>query len=146
MQIEELANGNEAPKRPVSLSVLCILSFISAGMGSISALVTPIFSDVMIELLKSTPNYDETAMNEAIIILKAGWGFYLVTFILALGSLTGAVLMWKLKKIGFHFYALSNLGLLMAPMLMFGMAISWPGIFLTTSFILLYAVNLKFMR
>ena len=100
----------------------------------------------MIDFLKSTPGYDETVMNEAITILQAGWGFYLISFTLGLGSLTGAILMWKLKKIGFHFYALSNIGLLFVPMLMFGMAISWAGIFLTASFILLYATNLKFMK
>ncbi len=146
MGTTEILNENGTPKRPTTLSVLCILTFISSGLGCLSALLTPVFSDVMIEFLKSTPDYDEVVMNEAIIILQAGWGFYLISFTLGLGSLAGAVLMWKLKKTGFHFYALSNLGLLFAPMLMFSMAISWAGILLTTSFILLYAVNLKFMR
>lgn len=146
MQTEELMNENEGPKRPTFLSVLCILTFISSGLGSISALLTPLFSDIMIEFLKKTPDFDETAMSETITVLQAGWGFYLVSFVLALCSLIGAILMWKLKKIGFHFYALSNIALLFAPMLMFGMAISWAGIFLTASFIFLYAVNLKFMR
>lgn len=146
METEKITNENEIPKRPVFLTVLCILSFISAGLGSISALITPLFSDLMIEFLKNAPNYDETLMGETIMVLQAGWGFYLITFTLALGSLTGVFFMWKLKKVGFHFYALSNLGLLFAPMLMFSTAISWAGIFLTASFILLYAVNLKYMR
>lgn len=146
MENENIMNENAAPKRPIILTIVCILSFISAGLGCLSAIITPLFSDIMIDFLKSAPGYYETAMNEAITILQAGWGFYLISFTLGLGSLTGAILMWKLKKMGFHFYALSNIGLLLAPMLMFGMAISWAGIFLTASFILLYATNLKFMK
>lgn len=146
METEEIANENDVLKRPTFLTVLCILSFISGGLGSLSALITPIFSDIMIEFLKNSPNYDETLMEETIMLLRAGWGYYLITFVFAMCSLVGVFFMWKLKKIGFHFYALSNLGLLFAPMLMFDMAISWAGIFLTASFILLYAVNLKFMK
>ncbi|MES2284281.1 MAG: hypothetical protein V4547_01250 [Bacteroidota bacterium] len=146
METEEIINGNEIPKRSQFLTVLCILSFISGGLGSLSALITPMFSDLMIEFLKNSPNYDETLMDETIMLLQAGWGYYLITFVFAMCSLVGVFFMWKLKKIGFHFYALSNLGLLFAPMLMFDMAISWAGIFLTASFILLYAVNLKFMK
>lgn len=146
METEEIANENDVLKRPTFLTVLCILSFISGGLGSLSALITPIFSDIMIEFLKNSPNYDETLMEETIMLLRAGLGYYLITFVFAMCSLVGVFFMWKLKKIGFHFYALSNLGLLFAPMLMFDMAISWAGIFLTASFILLYAVNLKFMK
>lgn len=146
METEEITHENDVPKRPTFLTVLCILSFISGGLGSLSALITPLFSDIMIEFLKNSPNYDETLMEETIMLLQAGWGYYLVTFAFAMCSLVGVFFMWKLKKIGFHFYALSNLGLLFAPMLMFDMAISWAGIFLTASFILLYAVNLKFMK
>ncbi|MES2139049.1 MAG: hypothetical protein V4511_05035 [Bacteroidota bacterium] len=146
METEEIINGNDAPKRPTFLTILCVLSFISGGLGSLSALITPMFSDLMIEFLKNSPNYDETLMEETIMLLQAGWGYYLITFVFAMCSLVGVFFMWKLKKIGFHFYALSNLGLLFAPMLMFDMAISWAGIFLTASFILLYAVNLKIMK
>jgi len=146
MQTQELMNENETPKRPTSLKVLCILTFISAGLSSISALATPLFSDVAIEYLKSLPNLGEAELNETITVLQAGWGYYLIIFVLLLGSLTGAILMWKLKKVGFHVYSLSNIALLFPPLLMFGIAISWAGILLTASFILLYAVNLKYMK
>lgn len=146
METKEITNENEVIKRPTVLTVLCILSFIAGGLGSLSALITPLFSDIMIEFLKNSPNYDETLMDETIMLLQAGWWYYLIIFVFAICSLVGVYLMWTLKKIGFHFYALSNLGLLFAPMFMFDMPISWAGIFLTTSFILLYAVNLKFMR
>ena len=146
MEEINLLNENEIPKRPTFLTVLCILTFISSGLGCLSALITPLFSDLMINFLKSTPNYDETVMGQTISLLQAGWIFYLISFVLALGSLTGALLMWNLKKIGFHFYALSNLGLLFVPMVMLGVTISWEGILLTSSFIALYTLNIKILK
>jgi len=146
MEITNLMNENKTPKRPVFLTILCVLSFISSGLGSLFAIITPLISDIMIDFLKKTPDYDEIMMDETIMILQAGWGFYLITFALSFCSLIGAFLMWQLKKIGFHFYALSNIGLLFAPMLMFNTTISWAGIFLTANFILLYAVNIKHME
>ncbi len=146
MEDQEILNENPAPKRPVFLTVLCILTFISAGLGGLSELLTPLYSDVMIDFLKSNPKYDEAAMGETIAMLHAGWGFYFTVFVLSCGSFTGAFLMWKLKKIGFHFYSLSNLAILFVPMLMMGTAISWAGILLTASFIALYALNLKYMK
>jgi hypothetical protein len=147
MEDVRMINENEPQKRPPFLTALCILTFIASGLGSISALVTPLFSDLVIEFLKSgQPKYDEATMNEAIIQLKAGWGYYSIIFILSVCSLTGAILMWQLKKIGFHFYALSNLLSLFVPFLMLHLEMSLPSIMLTGSFVALYALNLKFMK
>jgi hypothetical protein len=142
---EELSNQNIA-KRPLSLTILCILTFISAGMGIISSLITPLFSDVMIEFLKSNPKVDEKMMDEPIHLLNAGWGYYMLTLLFVLGSLTGAILMWKLKKTGIHFYALSNLALLFVPTLMLSIPLNWMSILLTSGFIALYASHLKLMK
>ena len=141
----ELNDEKKTVKRPVSLTVLCVLTFIFSGMGCFSALFTPVFSDIMIEYLKSFPNYDETQMVETIQLLKAGWGYYLIIFSLTLFSLIGSILMWKLKKIGFHFYALSNAALLFVPTLFLGIIISWFGISMAAGFIFLYSFHLKEM-
>jgi hypothetical protein len=146
--MEELENINEmeAEKRPSFLTVLCVLTFISAGLGVLSSLVTPLFADTFINFLKSNPSYDEATMSDTIKMIQAGWGYYLFTALLAGGSLTGAILMWNLKKIGFHVYALSNLALLFVPTLVLGIAISSFGIFLTVVFIGLYALNFKWLK
>jgi hypothetical protein len=146
--MENIENNTETgtPKRPTFLTVLCILTFISAGMGSMSALFTPPFSDIMVEFVKMNPAFDETMKPELIILLQAGWSYYLMIFVLSICSLTGAILMWNLKKLGFHFYALSNLGLLFVPMFMLGTAISWGSILFTASFIGMYAIHLKEMK
>lgn len=145
MENLEQKNENELVKRPTYLSVLCILTFISTGIGCVTSLLTPPLADMMTEFIKISPAYDETLMAEIIRILHAGWVYYLTTFVLTLLSLIGAILMWNLKKIGFHFYALSNLALLFVPTLILGITISWFGIFFSAGFIGLYAFHLKFM-
>jgi len=145
METLETTNGTEPVKRPIFLTVLCVLTFISSGIGCIFSLFTPVFADAFIEFLSSNPNVDEAQMADTVRVLQAGWGYYAPAFLLALGSLAGAMLMWNLKKIGFHFYAASNLALIFLPTLVLGLPISWFGVVLTAAFITMYAVNLKYM-
>lgn len=134
------------PKRPTFLTVLCILTFISAGTGMLSSLLTPPFSDVLVEMVRIYPGLDESIKADAIKVYQAGWNFHFTTFILSSCSLIGAIMMWNLKKNGFHFYALSNLGLLFVPILLLEMSTSWGSILLTSGFIGMYAVHLKEMK
>lgn len=146
MENVEIMDGNETPKRPMFLSVLCVLTFIASGLSALSNLLVPMFADKFTEFMKSAPNYDEAQMEEAIRVLNSGWGYYSIMVVLAIASLVGAILMWKLKKIGFHIYTLANMAALFVPMLMFSVALSWTGIFFTAIFIVLYAVNLKHLK
>ena len=143
---EEIENIKPEIGRPKFLSVLCILTFIFTGLGCISSLITPLFAPLLREFMVNAPNYDEAAMAESMRVIEAGWGYYLLTLLLNLGSLTGAVLMWKLNKNGFHFYALSNSAMLFLPTLFLGISISWFAIFFTVGFIGMYALHLKFMK
>ncbi len=143
MEETEITNGTEPTKRPVFLSVLCILTFISAGLGCLFSLMTPLLADTFVEFLQNSPNYDEVKMADTLKVLQSGWNYYAPTFLLALVSLVGAILMWKFKKIGFHLYAAANLGLLFIPTLILGVAVSTAGIVLTAAFIIMYAVNFK---
>jgi hypothetical protein len=123
-----------------------VLTFISAGLVSFVSLITPLVAEKLIEFFKTAPNYDEAQFAEMTTMLNAGWGYYLTICVLSIVSLTGAILMWKLKKLGFHIYALSNLAALFVPILMFSYPISWSGILTTSCFIVLYALNLKEMK
>ncbi len=80
------ATTSAAPKRPAFLTVLCILTFIGSGWGIVSALA---FTDAG---LKEYASY-----------------YYWVVILLNLGTLVGALLMWKLKKNGLYLYTLSTL-------------------------------------
>ena len=146
MENTELLNDNKPFKRPLSLTILCILSFISSGMGIFSSIMTPMFSDVMVELVKSSPNVDPALMDQTLLVLQAGWVYYFLTFLFASGSLIGAIMMWKLNKKGIHFYSISNLASLFLPTLLLGITISWFSILFTSCFIALYVSNLKHMK
>jgi hypothetical protein len=143
METTEFANGTEPAQRPTFLKVLCILTFISAGLGCLMSLITPLIADMYINFLQNSPNYDEVKMADAIKLLQAGWEYYAPSFLLTLLSLSGAILMWKLKKIGFHLYAAANLALLFIPTLVVGIPISMVAIAITIIFISMYAVNFK---
>jgi len=146
MEESQNDNSEEQIKRPRSLSFLCIATFIFSGLGTLSSIIAPIYADKLKLYMMSDPNYDEAIMADNLKVIEAGWGYYSLTLLLALGSLTGAILMWKLKKIGFHFYAFSNLIMLFLPTLILDITISWYAIFFTLSFIGLYAFHLKFMK
>lgn len=144
--MEEQTPNNEEIKRPRSLTVLCILTFIFTGLGILSSIITPLTATAVKEFLLASPGYDEEAMRESMRLLEAGWGYYLTTLLFTAGSLTGAILMWNLKKLGFHFYAFSNLVIMFVPMLFLNITISWFAIFFALAFISFYAFHLKFMK
>ncbi len=133
----------KSPKRPQLLSILCILTFIGSGFGVFGFLMVAINFEATIEALKVL--YAE--MPEANFILEAPRDFFLVSFLLSAFSLLGAVMMWNLRKIGFHIYTSSQLIYLVVPLIYFGGETN-PlfNIMLTALFVYLYARNLPFMR
>jgi hypothetical protein len=54
--------------------------------------------------------------------------------------------MWRLKKIGFHVYTISQLLIIVVSMIYLGVSITSGGTFLSLAFIILYAMNLKSMK
>lgn len=141
-----MSTNNNESQRPVFLTVLCILTFISSGMGALSALTTPMFADVMVDMINTSPLFDESMKPDVILLLHAGWGYYLSTFVFSAGSLAGAIMMWNLRKIGFHFYAISNLGTLFLPTLFLNMPVGFGGVLFTLMFIGFYAIYFKLMK
>lgn len=144
--MENIEFTNNNPKPPHLLRVLCILTFIFSGILSLSAILIPAFAEKMVEFLQNEPNFSEAEKASALFSLRLGWGYYLLVFTLSAASFAGAVLMWNLKKMGFHVYALSNSVSLFIPMLMFSTPLDWRDLLLTSGFILLYALNLRYMK
>lgn len=142
----ENINETGSPKRTAFLTILCILTFIWSGMGTMTSLFTTPVSDILVEQVKNYYWLDEKSKEEAIKVYEAGWNYHLPNFALYLCSIAGAIFMWNLKKIGFHFYTASNLGLLFLPILMLDLPIGLVNIMLTVSFIGMYAVHLKEMK
>ncbi len=154
MENSENNNRVTTVERPGFLTFLCILTFISSGMGSISAFFMGIsqdqlkqsFNEIMAILIKINPKVDETMKTELMNMFQAGWTYFLPTLLFSAGSVAGAVLMWNMKKTGFHVYALSNLGLLFVPILALGVQVNLANIIPTLCFIGMYGVYLKDMK
>ncbi|MCX6252723.1 MAG: hypothetical protein NTX61_18465 [Bacteroidetes bacterium] len=129
-------------KRPLFLTVLCILTFIGSGLNFISSLLISIFFDtfraVAGELAKTL---DFPGMD---MILNASHFFFVASFLIYAISAFGAYQMWNLLKRGFHIYTISQILLIISPMYFFKLATpSIADIIFSGLFILLYANNLK---
>jgi hypothetical protein len=146
-----------APARPQFLKVLCILSFISCGLwiliyflGSFAMALSlekiATFWDKVLETQPHLENVDPVEFFHAI-------GKYCVMGLFAnIASLVGVIMMWRLNKIGFFIYAVAEF-----VTYFFGMDLAAGGqeksygstiflIILDLAFIVMYAVNLKYMK
>ena len=146
--MEEVEKENQVGVsiRPSFLTVLCFLTFISAGTTSMSSLMTPPFSEMLVEFVEKTPSFDDYTKEQAIKEITAGWAYHFPVFVLSICSLAGAFYMWSLKKTGFHIYSLANLLLLIVPMLVLGTTLLFGKLLFTVSFIGLYATHFKMMK
>ena len=139
----ELENNK---KRPVSLTVLCILTFIGSGFSALSNLSWAMMYDTFLEIVLS--NDSEIMQQMAETIMATNKMMFLTDFFLYAGSIAGAILMLNLKKLGFHIYAVSNVLLALTPAFFVeGQGINFLGLgFITIPFIVLYALHLKHLK
>jgi hypothetical protein len=128
-------------KRTQSLTLTCIFTFIGSGFSAFSFfIIYLIFNNI--EILPIDSNYFVEAQQVKDLIVIAGRNFFLVMLFLCITSLTGALLMWKLKKIGFHVYTIAQLLMLLIPFFMItGYTIPLPNALITAVFIGAYALN-----
>jgi hypothetical protein len=140
---EENRNPARQQKRPPLLSILCILTFIFSGMSVIGFFAVSVNYEQSLEVMRTV--YGN--MPEAGFLLQAPRDFFFVSFILSALSLAGAILMWNLRKNGFHIYTASQLAMLAVPLLYFGSETNpLLNIVITALFVYLYARNLKYMH
>lgn len=112
-------------KRPTGMTILLVLSFINACLQIFSSLGMYITAPIMSELLANgqmeesmKPFFTLFSMNQDDINqmmdvmemrLSINRVFYLITAALYVGSMVGVVKMFKLQRIGFHIYSISQL-------------------------------------
>jgi len=130
----EFESNHETPKRPVFLLVLVIMSSINIGistMGSLSAILgaTPdaaVIKEARLDFAKMRDQLDVANGSDFIYIVDqmemvtmnmfAHFHTYnSVQLIFLLLGLTGVILMFKRKRLGFHFYIVYSLGLVILP-------------------------------
>ena len=157
-------------KRPVFLTVLCILTFVGSGFGILSALMAFTgFSDIESTLNRSDPfnqvvinNVDITAMQSL-----QNW-VNILSLLSCILCLSGALVMWRLKKFGFILYVAGHAATLFATYMSLGLmkmmgeimpmaemggmmqtmgaAVFVVTLIISIGFIIMYGVNLKAMN
>ena len=153
-------------QRPTFLLVLCILTFIGSGWGTLSNLFSVFTagltnSSMQMEHYSSMLNGMDQGGDSAVLsdILSSSLQatfvhakeIAVINLVLSVISLLGAILMFQLRRIGFYFYTAAQiLMLFVLPyfagfnfMVLAGMLFS--AIF-AVIFIVMYALNLKYMR
>jgi len=131
-------------KRPNLLTVLCILTFIGSGLNAFSNLMVFIFFDASMKFAAEMVKAFKLPGME--LFLDAKPLYFAVTALINALALAGAILMWQLRKTGFHMYTVAQILVIIAPMYFFKL----PGpdffsILLSGAFVLLYASTLKKM-
>ena len=129
---------SESEKRPVLLTVLCILTFIGSGLGILVWLFAIIGLGSILGFLGNIPGFS-TGGGESTIIVP------IVLLLLAIVLLLSAIMMWKLKKMGYYLYVLVKVLGIILPIILMGSIFKITGLIIPVIFIVLYGLNLKAM-
>lgn len=128
-----------------NLHIFLVLSMIGSGFALISNIVWGVGLPTMKEMLESgemvLPSEMTVMMEELIQTPKS---FYLCSALLYAASLIGVVLMWNVRKSGFHLYTLAQLLVLLTGVLFLGKDHLVLGdVMLTILFVTYYFMSLK---
>ena len=150
-------------KRPVSITILLVLSFINACWNIISSTVSYFFIPKLSTMLENG-QFEEliapfSSINEetakmmtdgATMLAQINPNYYLILLVLFIASLVGVVKMFKGDKRGLHIYAIAQLCMLInASVFVYPLQKPSPfvsDLLLTAIFILLYYLYFKRME
>jgi hypothetical protein len=157
-------------ERPTFLLVLCILSWISIGLGIILGLPRLFSGPLSAEKMKESRVEMLTMMNEmrengldgfaeifekiqhmTEVFNQHHYAVHTLTFIILLVGLSGVWFMYQGKKLGFHVYIIySILGIahvyfFLSPSQVPSILTIW-GVLISTAFILMYSRNLHWLK
>lgn len=124
----EAISTTQQPKRPTGMTILLVLSFLNACFSIISNIVMYFFTPMMTEMMKNGQLEEamkpfeatmseemRTSMMESMTMLSnIKPAYYLIMLVLFIGSLIGVIRMFKTDKRGLHFYAISQILMLIA--------------------------------
>lgn len=157
-------------KRPVLLTVLCILSFITVGFGVLGVLFTLIGGEPSPEKIQAAYNElvqmasemrDKQLTTVADMLEQAAdltvyqqhryWSVLGINALTMITGFVGVLFMFRGKRLGFHLYIIYNLisiggTFLIVPSHMVPMVSVIMNLIISGLFIFLYALNLKWMN
>jgi hypothetical protein len=127
------------------LKFLCILTFAGSGLGLFSYGMIGAFYNIFLKTVPSALGEDQQQVIQT--LLSGGRSFFLLNALLYAASFRGAYMMYYLKRSGFHLYTISQLFILISPMIFIkGFQMPWMTVLLSVLFILAYSGFLKIMR
>lgn len=130
---------------PVLLRVLLVLSIIYGSMtflsGTLMAIALPSLDAVYRANQSLLPSEMFTMWERAAAVPRP---LYAALAVLSLASVTGCVLMWNLRRSGFHLYTIAQLLMLVLPLLFMGKGYLGLGdLMFTALFVFIYYRQLK---
>lgn len=166
--MEDILDNSEIENKgglPMFLKVLCILTFVGTGIGIIMSLYNILMFDASIKTLELQRDlFAKNPMGDMSSIVQAtkdyGMFSYLMSLLGNIICLVGALLMWKLKKIGFYSYLIGQIIPFIGSITMIShisdsgnnmvgtisnISIIIAGLFVA-AFIIMYAVNYKHLK
>ncbi len=145
MDEQQQPSQSEAAPNLTLLRILCIFTFVGSGLALFSYGIIGLVHSYFSANLNLIPDEQNRELIE--LMLSAGRTFFFLNTILYAISFAGAVLLWRMRKVGFHLYTASQLLLLILPLIYIA-GFPMPGItiFLTFLFIWGYSGFLKFMK
>lgn len=160
----------EGNKRPQGLKILCILTFVSAGLSFLSSIFNliggPISPEVMeeqkVEMFKMIDELKSLEMTSFVTMLEQVqrmtesinahfFAVSMVSIAVISTGLYGAWMMWNGKKIGFHLYIIYSLFsviqlyFFVSPADIPTIVVVW-NLILAAVFVILYSRHLKWLK
>lgn len=147
----------ETSQRPQFITVLCILTFIGVAFGVIGSIVGWFSTQKMVDMVNNMPDQDFSSMpgmedmgSKMELMVKWKNVNLIVGIVGSLLCLVGALQMWKLKRTGYFIYVVGEIvpiiitGILMGSVFFKGYQII--GLILPIVFVVLYSINLKYLK
>lgn len=147
MEYDNHNNLEEQRKKSLtrSLHIVLIFTFIGSGIMCLSSLISGISLPMMKQVFENNtlalPEEMTVAMDTFLALPQA---YFLLNSILYGLALAGAIMMWNLRKNGFHFYTVAQLLIIAVSIMFRGRAgVSIGDIMLTVLFITFYYITLR---
>ena len=162
-ELDILDNGTDTTYkggRPSFLTVLCILTFVGTGLGIIYSFFILFWISTMERVFGSISDLNDISnVNDQLVNSYRLMKWSMIGGVLAnLLCLTGAIVMWRMRRIGFYFYIFGQAIPIIIAVLSFnslfggGMFSSFGIVGMIVSmifpvgFVVMYGLNFKFLR
>lgn len=154
-------NSGQTKKRPVFLTVLCILTFVGSGFGLLGAVVNIFTFKTLgsrtLSNLSNLPNSTPFGDVDFEEMVKYSQYSNMMNILACILCIVGAILMFRLKKSGFYFYLVGAIiatagayiatqGFNTGMFASVGVASFIFALIINAAFVVMYGTNLKHLK